>query len=309
MADYWTLPKTNWITSDGIGYADLNRVEANISANRDANFLRVQGFGYTVDNTVVGEDGVVTVLPGAAYTTNAMPLKMVANFVKNLTTWAAGNGAAFGGMAPAVTVAATTWYYIFVIMDPTDGSTEIMFDDNIAGTNISSGTYTEKRFVNSFKTNLAGDDGSFDLVEMYSTGDDVYINPNSMHADRTVHYLNGPLIDGEYRTIILGGGVTLELPSRKILAHLIAEVFDLDEVGVFSRVGSVFTIPTDLISGAVRNAEFLYMRDTGTTDKTTVDFDIMIDIDGEISLARKGDTSTGYVGLAARGFTDERLLI
>ncbi len=165
MANYWTIPKIDWFTSDGIGYADLNRIEANVSANRDASFFRVQGFGFAVTNNLTaGQDGIIHVAKGSGYSADGIPIKMSAEFVKNLRSWTQGNGDTYGGMASAVTAAAHTWYYIFVIMDPTTGDTEIMFDDNIAGNNISSGTYTVKRFVNSFKTGAAGDDGSFLVV-------------------------------------------------------------------------------------------------------------------------------------------------
>ena len=308
MADYWTAPKTNWNTSDGVSYADLNRIEANVSANRDANFRRVQGFGYSIDNTVVGEDGVVTLFPGSCYSVNGMPIKMPANFVKNLTTWAQGNGAAFGGMASAVTVAAYTWYYAFVIMDPTDGSTEIMFDDNPSGTNIISGIFTEKRFINSFKTNGPGADGSFELVEMYSIGDKVFINPNSMFSGGALRFPNGVVPDGTYSTITLTAGVPLglALPAKAVLANLNINTFDIYDFGFISRYLSIFTVPASLKPAAVWIAEFLH-RGTDPSKYANADFHIMIDAASQISFAMIGNIATGYTDIAVRGFTDERL--
>ncbi len=307
MADYWTTPKTNWLTSDGIGYEDLNRIEANISANRDANFRKVQGFGYKIDNSIGGQDGVVTVFQGSCYSALGIPIKMISSFVKNLTTWAQGNGATFGGMASAVTVAAHTWYYVFVIMDPTDGSTEIMFDDNVAGTNVSSGTYTVKRLINSFKTGAAGGDGSFDLIEMYSIGDYTFINPNSMYANRTITYTNTAPNNNVYNLITLtSGGEGFALPAIAVKADLNIQAVNAT-FGLISANLSVFTVPTNLfpVIPGIPHAEFyeLQILNTGSSDLA-----IMITIARQINLAMYDiSVDTGTVDIAIRGFHDERL--
>lgn len=309
MADYWTTPKINWNTSDGIGYADLNRIEANISANRDANFRKVQGFGYATDNSVGGQDGVVTIFPGSCYSDNDIPIKMgPSNFDKNLTAWAQGNGVTFGGMAAAVTVAANTWYYAFVIMNPTDGSTEIMFDDNPSGTNITSGTYTEKRFINSFKTRAAGGDGSFDLVEMYSTGDRVFINPNSMYTNRTITYTNTAPNNNVYNLITLtSGGEGFALPARAVKADLNIQAVDAT-FGLISDYFNIFTVPTNLfpVIPGIPHAEFyeIQILNTGSSDLA-----VMITAARQINLAMyDASVDTGTVDMAIRGFHDERLL-
>lgn len=308
MADYWTTPKVNWTTSDGIGYADLNRIEANISANRDANFRRVQGFGYTVDNSVVGKDGVITVFPGSCYSENDMPIRMNANFVKNLTTWVQGNGSGFGGMASAVTVAAYTWYYIFVIMDPTDGSTEIMFDDNVAGTNISSGTFTEKRRIGSFKTAAAGGDGSFDLVEMYSTGDHTFINPNSADSAGGSSFAAGGGGDNAYQnaTLSLTSGVATPALDVKADLNILSENVSY---GLISNYQGIFTIPVNFITGGVPSGEYVHMLETVSsgTRKQTADVSIMVDSASQIRLAHKIDTIAGTIEIRIRGFFDDRL--
>lgn len=304
MADYWTTPKINWLTSDGIGYADLNRIEANISANRDANVRKVQGFGYAIDNSVVGEDGVVSVFPGSCYSENGMPIRMNNNHDKNLTLWAQGNGPAFGGMAAAVTVAAITWYYTFVIMDPTDGSTEIMFDDNPSGTNISSGTYTEKRRIGAFKTALAGGDGSFDLIEMYSIGDHTFINPTDIYGQGTIFNNNGG-INNAYQNVTLTLGPGWALPALSLRADLNIISTDVD-YGLISNYTSIFTIPGTFISGGVPAGEFCFLR--YGAGKGTADIAIMVDSSTQIRLAMFEAASGGSVEIRVRGFHDERLL-
>lgn len=311
MANYWTTPKINWVTNDGIGYEDLNRIEANISANRDANFNGVRGFGYTIDNSVVGEDGVITFNPGSCYSENGYPIRRDTDIIKNLATWAQGSGSGIGGVASAVTVAAHTWYYAFVIMDPDDGSTDVMIDDNPSGTNISSGTFTEKRFINSFKTGAAGGDGSFDLVEMYSTGNRVYINPDSMYAEPFKNFPNaGSGVYNEYHTIDFDLGSEGEaLPAKAVRANLnIRCNTDVDYLGLISKYENVFTIYDPFMSGGEPQGEFTFAPTLEAGDPwDQVDIEIMITAAREIELAMNGTTS-GETEIAVRGFTDERLL-
>jgi len=307
-ADYWTTPKINWVTNDGIGYDDLNRIEQNTKSIAEAN-RKVHGFGFTVDNSVVGQDGVVTVKPGSCYSENGVPIRMDSDFTKNLTTWSQGNGATFGGVASAVTVDRWTWYYIFVIMDPTDGSVEIMIDDNPAGTNVSSGTFTEKRFINSIRTGAAGDDGSYLLNEMYSTGDKTFINPNSMlPLTRSVTFNNTSLISNSYQTATLEDpAIGYLLPARAVLADLNITSDEIDEYGLISLYESVFTVPTNLESGGLRNAEFLHQNEPND-QFYAADFSIMVTAARQVALAMTNPSGAGFLEIAVRGFTDERFI-
>lgn len=311
MADYWTIPKVNWIVNDGIGFSDLNRIEANISANRDANIRKLQGFGFAVNNFIGGQDGVVTVLRGNGYSLNGFPIRMDTSHVKNLTTWAPGNGPTIGGMAAAVTVAAHTWYYIFLIMDPSDGSTEIMFDDNIAGTNVSSGIYTEKRFIHSFKTDAAGGDGSFDLVGMFAIGDNVFINPDSMYpATRGVNYT--PTTNVYNLITLTEGSRGLALPARDVKAvlNVVAEE-GVDSVGLISAFGSHFSVPTNFINSGIKTGEFVFQSTIptgGSTGGVSCDCDIMVPLNNKVNAALLYSSGTGDAIIAVRGFHDERLL-
>lgn len=308
MADYWTTPKINWLTSDGIGYEDLNRVEANISASRDASYRKVQGFGYSISNTGgSGYDGAVTVLPGSCYSANGVPIKLAANFTKNLNTWAAGNGAAYGGMASAVTVAANTWYYVFVVSDATDGSTEIMFDDNPSGTNVSSGVYTEKRYVGSFKTKAAGGQGSFDLVEMYSTGDDTFINASDMFGT-PLWYPNSVADNNSYvlETLVSSGNYALPARAVKAFINVVTEGVN------FGFVNTFFTVPYPFLSGGEFRGEFKGVAYDLSTIPTqyTVDVQILVDSSRQIYIALYHPSTVITVGIYVhvRGFHDERLL-
>jgi hypothetical protein len=307
MANYWTEPKKNWLTTDGIGYGDLNRIESNISANRDGNFRKVQGFGYEITNTVAGYDGLIGVTVGSCYSENGMPIRMNVNFAKNLNLWAPGNGGTFGGMASGVVITANTWYYIFVIMNPVNGRVDIMIDDNTSGSHFSNGTFTEKRFVNSFKTAAAGGNGSFDIVEMYSTGDRVFINPNSMYAARKCKQYVSGVNANKYELITLdsGGIEGFALPEIAVKANLNIGAYGCNAFGLISSYSNVFTVPT--VFNVILDYTAEYLHKTSTIALHSVDLEIMIDASRQIYLAR--DSGSGaYVDIAIRGYLDERLL-
>jgi len=321
---YWP-PKTNWVTTDGIGYDDLNFIGEQ-SESVAAAIRRVHGFGFGVDNSQGGYDGLVTVLPGGCFSENGAPIRMAANHVKSLATWAAGNGAAYGGMASAVTVAAHTWYYMFVVMNPADGSTEIIFDDNIAGTNVAAdvGSYTEKRYIGAFKTAAAGGSGSFDLVEMYSLdGDNVVFNPNSLEPVNFwfLTLTNTGIINNNYQAVTLtsAGIYGLALPAKNVRAKLLCgtgltpgEVF----YGMISQVAAggnpVFTDPGSLFatppSSAPRAEQYYAPPVIGTTEDHTEVFDIHVNASGQLLIAMWRSGGGGELRIAVRGYYDDRIV-
>jgi len=313
----WETPKTDWDTNDGIGYADLNRIEENVSAVRDATVRGVQGFNFTVDNSQVGYDGVVTIGPGSCYSANGIPMKSLVSYTKNLTSWVAGSGNDKGGMAPAVTVAAHTWYYIFMISNPATGLYDFMIDDDPAGANISSGTYPQKRYVNAIKTNAAGDDGSFDLVEMFSVGNYTYINPNSNYSGREGGWGTSVVGNNVYtlQTLEFPLGEGLAFPARAVRADLNLYSLRLQFYGFISAYGGVFTVPANLFPSTVPDsaiADFLggvnYDSGTSALLNTTAEMSIMLPASGQVYVALYKETSEGSIFFAARGFYDERLI-
>jgi len=306
MADIWDTPKQDWDANDAIGYDDLNRIESNASALRYGTYRRVQGFGYTVDNTVSGQDGVITVTPGSAFTNNGVPFRMTANHTKNLTTWVQGNGATFGGMAPGVTPAAWTWYYIYAIYNQTSGATEIMFDSDPAGGNVSSVTYTEKRWIGTFKTAAAGGDGSFDLCIAYSTGDTVFFDPNSFVPAAgyiTITQANPtPLNTFELKTLT-APTVGLLLPPYEVTAKLNINT----QEGAIALYNYHFPIPSQVRNGTVWYGEHSD-RDfqASTPDRYAGDIDIIVSPAGQlyVGMWNTGAPATAYIRV--RGFYQDR---
>jgi len=309
MADFWTAPKTNWLTNDGIGYGDLNRIEQNIDAVRDATKRRVQGFGYATFNTDPSYDGYVVIESGSCYSENGVPINAPLYFAKNLTAWQQGNGVQFGCLAPGAVLTAHTWFYLFVISDPITGNYEYMIDDNPAGTHVASVVYTEKRYINCAKTYSAGTHSSFNLGEMYSTGDHVFINP--MYADLvgckfTSAGLANPNV---YQTLILSraSGAGRETPDRNVLAQFNYLGFSL-HCGLFSLIAP-YTKPALFMSGGINPVAEVTLYHPTANGNYTSQFEIKVNAAGQISLAYYQSGGAGWVSFACNMFYDDRLML
>lgn len=307
----WITPKTNWLSGDAVGYADLNRVEQNTSDMRDAIYRQVQGFGYSVD---IGA-AYIGVSAGSCFSEDYYPLKFGGG-IKAFTAHALGFGTTVGGMAPGVTIAANTWYYIFALGKDADPDVEIMIDSSPTGANVTLANYPYKRFVNSFKT-----DASANACEMYSTGNDVFINPNAMFTSREITYTNTSGNDNTYNTVTLQSGAgNFALPARQVKAKLNCWSDDqLEEFGIISRVadasgtGLCFTIPAALQSGGVFYAEILGTLYTtniaAVTDRLHADVDVIVNSSRQMELAMIGASGAwGELHVAVRGYTDTREL-
>ncbi|NIS53233.1 hypothetical protein GWN26_10005 [Candidatus Saccharibacteria bacterium] len=257
-----------------------------------------------MDNSVPSQDGVITVFPGSCYSQNGVPIRMDANHVKNLNSWVIGNGPTYGGMASAVTVAAITWYYIFVIMNPLNGNTEIMFDDNPSGTNVSSGTYTEKRRIGAFKTRLAGSYGSFTILEMYSIGDHTFIHPTDYYNSGTI-FNNSGGINNLYQTATLTLGSGLALPALNLRADLNI-ISDQCDFGLISMYPIQFTIPSGLVVTGAYLGEYVFRRYGASYG--TADLAIIVTSANQIKLAMNAPGGAGSVDIRARGFHDDRFI-
>jgi len=300
----WSTPKTNWVDPDGFGSADANRIEQNTSDLRDATFRRVQGFGYTTD---AGGVNYIKVLPGSCFTSAGVPLNFTSGGIKNLTAHQLGFGTSKGGMAPGVTVAANTWYYVFALGNSTTSDVEIMFDDNPAGSNVTLTNYPHVRYINSFKT-----DASSNVCEMYSTGDDVRINPYSMFTTRGVTYNNSALLENLNHVIqFTAGAEGFALPAREVEAFLEIRAGLLISWGFTSLIpgatgGNAFTLNPVFFDGTEYNAEFRGGMDSGINAETDT-LRIMVNSSRTIGLGMTGNPANlGSVKLAVMGYKDLR---
>jgi hypothetical protein len=217
-------------------------------------------------------------------------------------------------MASAVTVAGYTWYYAFALLDPTNGNVEVMFDDNPAGTNVSSGIYTKKRYINCFKTGAAGDDGSFLLCEQYSTGDRVYINPASSYPanHRGIHIGKINNNYGLHTLYESPPNYFYATPARDVRADInIVGDHDIWAIGIISSYGGHFSVPGSFQNGGVLTGEIVAANayySAGAPDSGEVSLygSIMIPAARTLNIAVM-TISDGDIIVAVPGFYDDRL--
>jgi hypothetical protein len=120
--------------------------------------------GLTLSNDGTSPNTVLDVAAGmAADSTNATYVTLSSTLVKATQgAWAAGSGS--NGMGNGLTVAASTWYHVFAIVN--GSSPDVYFDTSPAAANAPSGT-TAFRRVGSFKT-----DSSSHIIAFTQNGDD-----------------------------------------------------------------------------------------------------------------------------------------
>ena len=121
--------------------------------------------GFTLSNDGTTPNTILDVAVGnAADSTNASMITGSAFKKTTGGTWVAGTGNA--GMGTGLTVAASTWYHVFAIIN--SGSFDVYFDTSASAANKPAGT-TAFRYIGSFKTN-----GSSNILTFVQTGNYFY---------------------------------------------------------------------------------------------------------------------------------------
>ena len=113
----------------------------------------VNGFinGFTLANDGTSPNTVLDEAAGyAADSTNAVMITGTAFTKSTAGTWVAGTGN--NGMGTGLTIAASTWYHVFAIVNA--GSYDVYYDTSPTAANKPAGT-TAFRYVGSFKTNAS----------------------------------------------------------------------------------------------------------------------------------------------------------
>jgi hypothetical protein len=123
----------------------------------------INGFG--LSNSVGTPNSVIDVAAGyAADSTNATGITGTAISKSTAGTWVAGTGN--NGMGTGLTIANTTWYHVFAIINA--GSFDVYFDTSISAANKPAST-TAFRRIGSFLTN-----GSAQIIAFYQYGQTVH---------------------------------------------------------------------------------------------------------------------------------------
>ena len=119
--------------------------------------------GLTLSNDGVSPNSVLDIEAGVCSdSTNAVSIVLGAFTKSTSATWAAGTGN--GGMGTGLTIADSTWYHVFAIINA--GSPDVYFDTSITAANAPSST-TAFRRIGSFLT-----DGSAHILGFNQNGDE-----------------------------------------------------------------------------------------------------------------------------------------
>ena len=147
----WVTPKTDWNTDDGIMNTDLNRIEGNTQFINES--LLKRGVSYYANNTTAGGGAYnIRVVGGNLFSQSAISGPMPGSFdiqkVLSSTVWAAGNATDSPCKCPdSAAIGAYTWWYVFVLYNPTTEAFDVCMDDNVAGSNIQGSAITTAGFT------------------------------------------------------------------------------------------------------------------------------------------------------------------
>jgi hypothetical protein len=124
-------------------------------------------WGLTLSNDGTSPNTVLDMATGECASDATLPLMMTLASAYSKTTgaWAVGSG---NGGLDTGSVAASTWYHVFVIMRPDTGVVDILFSTSATAPTLPT-NYTHKRRIGSFKTN-----GSSQIIAFKQFEDNFY---------------------------------------------------------------------------------------------------------------------------------------
>lgn len=118
--------------------------------------------GLTLSNDGSAPNSVLDISAGVCTdSTNVISINLGAFTKSTAGSWAAGSGS--NGMGTGLTIAATTWYHVFAIINA--GAADVYFDTSVTAANAPTST-TAFRRIGSFKT-----DGSSHILAFVQHGD------------------------------------------------------------------------------------------------------------------------------------------
>lgn len=139
--------------------ADANQVMANFNAILtciNGGGQALQGFigGLTLSNNVTTPNTVLNTASGAATSDdNATSIRLTSAITKAVNaSWAVGSG---NGCLDAGSLAASTWYHVFLILRPDSGVVDELCSASATAPTMPNAAYTRKRRIGSFKTNAS----------------------------------------------------------------------------------------------------------------------------------------------------------
>lgn len=258
----YSTPKTNWTTSDGIKDSDLNRIENNNKANHDDLYSGCNnyknGFEFTALNTAI------TLYPGNALAYNGgyfISLGVPFYKVFNSTKWAAGSGAGVPCILDNVTYALNTWYFIFIVKNPSTGVVDIVADSSINGSNIA--------------TSEAG--VTYGFTEFIRIG---YLKSSTLwytHGVGSRFWLGGATANRTHSFSLTSGQGQVATQLTAVDANTSKVV----PLGLRCNVGSVWSISIPTDTGIVWSYRLGSQYSTGETVKDTGKAQYSLDVNGQ----------------------------
>jgi hypothetical protein len=120
--------------------------------------------GFIIANDPTTPNSFISISPGIAINdAGTISMSMPSGMRKGLNAnWSGGSGV--GGLDVG-SVAASTWYHVFAIYNPTEKITDVLFSGSISNPQMPSG-YSAKRRIGSIRT-----DASANIVRFLQTGD------------------------------------------------------------------------------------------------------------------------------------------
>lgn len=225
--------------------------------------------GLTLSNDAGSPNTVLDISAGTCSdSTSAVTINLGAFTKSTAGAWAAGSGA--NGMGTGLTIAPSTWYHVFAIVN---GSVpDVYFDTSVTAANAPTGTTTHRR-IGSFLT-----DGSSHIVAFFQNGDQfIWSTPVSILTSQTAGTTSA-------QTISMAAGVPIGVVVAAALAFNLINSGNAPTVYYSALVsadlapsGTAFTgtagvdqVSAGQISVTTNTAASLRVRNFNATDVNTL---------------------------------------
>jgi len=214
--------------------------------------------------------------------TDTYSLELTSAFTKQLdATWAVGTAA--GGLFSG-SIAANTWYHVFIIRKDSDGSIDAGFDTSVSAANIPTG-YTYYRRIGSVLTDGSSQILAFTTFELAGSAVETLLDAPVSESVTTGN------TTGELLTIT----VPLGIKTRAIVNYLLS--YSGTMIGWVKSPDLPNTTPT-------ANTDYDVAVSTGASQVSVVKF---VRTNTSSQVRHRETTSSGSYSLATQGWIDERV--
>lgn len=148
-----------WKDNSGVLHNQIIKVDGKALATTP-----LGGYLFGLGMSTAGSSTTLTVASGAATdSTKTTLMNLASSMAKTTSAWAAGTGN--GGKLSAAAIANSTWYYWYLLYNPSTGAVDVGFDVSATSPTLPSG-YTQFRYIGAAFTN-----GSAQWTKFVQDGD------------------------------------------------------------------------------------------------------------------------------------------